>query len=90
MTPDLVWSRLRKRFGLIAGATCDQQEDKEASDDSGPTLSHTALSMIHSHPLPSKLLVMPGPQQALHCEDSPQLNTVARYCRPFQDFLILR
>ena len=58
MTPDLVWSRVRKRFGLVAGASRDQQEDKGTYDHSGPALLHAALSMIHSHRLFQSFLIL--------------------------------
>jgi hypothetical protein len=53
MTPYLVRSRLRKRFGLVAGARRDQREDKQTDDHSDPALLHAASLMIHSHCLPS-------------------------------------
>lgn len=48
MTSYLVRRRLRKRLGLVAGASRDRQEDKGAYDHSGPELLHAALSMVHS------------------------------------------
>jgi hypothetical protein len=57
MTPDLVRSRLWKRFGLVAGASRDRQEDEQTYGHSDPTLLHTAPSIIHSYPLMSILLI---------------------------------
>jgi hypothetical protein len=53
MTPYLVRSRLRKRFGLVAGARRNQREDKQADDHRDPALLHAIRSMIHSRSLPS-------------------------------------
>jgi hypothetical protein len=57
MAAHLVRGRLRKGFGLIAGASCDQREDEQACDHSDPTLRHTASSMTYSHLLISIRLI---------------------------------
>jgi len=53
MTPDLIWSRLRKRLRFVAGASNDLQEEEQTHHHGDSTLLHAAPSMIHSHPLPS-------------------------------------
>ena len=53
MAADLFRSRLRKRFGLVTGASRNQREGEQADDNGAPTLLHVAPSMIHSHLLPS-------------------------------------
>ncbi len=62
VSPHLIRSRLRKRFRLIASASRDQRKDKDTYDHSGSTLSHLAMSMIHSRPLLSILLITCGSQ----------------------------
>ena len=57
MAAHLVRGRLRKGFGLIAGASCDQREDEQTCNHSDPTLLHTASSMTHSHLLISIRLI---------------------------------
>ena len=54
MTPYLVRSRLRKRLGLVTGASRDQREDEQPHYyNDYLTLLHAAPSMIHPPPIPS-------------------------------------
>lgn len=57
MTSYLVRSRLRKRFGLVAGASGDQGEGAQACGHSDPRLLQTSPWMTHFHLLLSVLLV---------------------------------
>ena len=57
MTLDLIRSRLRKRFGLVAGAGRDQRKDAQTYGHNDPRLWQTSLSMTHFHLLLSVLLI---------------------------------
>ena len=54
MATYLIWSRLRKRLGLVTGARRDQRENEQAHyENDSLTLLHTAPAMIHLSPSPS-------------------------------------